>query len=197
MSVDLQTTVTRLLEDLRAGDRAALDRLFPIVYDQLRDLARSQRRGWHGDETLNTTALVHEAYLKLVNQERVEWKNRGHFGAVAAKAMRHILIDHARRRHAAKRGGNFVDVSLDVVGDRRGEGERWTAESADALLALDEALVRLEQANKRQAQIVEMKFFAGLSNDEIAEALDLSLATVKRGWALAQAWLYRQIAEGP
>ena len=194
LDLDRQTTVTRLLADLRAGDRAAFDRLFSLVYDELHRLARGEHHRWRDDATLNPTALVHEAYLKLVDGDRVDWRSRGHFGAAAAKAMRHILIDHARRRRAAKRGGDRVVVSVDDLGDREILGEAWTAETADALVALDEVLQRLEQVSERQARIVEMKFFGGFSSEEIAAALDVSLTTVKRGWALAQAWLYREMA---
>ena len=193
VSIDRQATVTRLLGDLRAGNRAAFDRLFPLVYGELLDLARAQRHLWHGDHTLNATALVHEAYLKLVDRERVDWRSRGHFGAVAAKAMRHILIDHARRQKAQKRGGDYIMVSLDA--SEQVEQSAWTGERVTDLLALNEALERLERVSERQARIVEMRFFGGLANEEIAEAIDISLATVKRGWALAQAWLYREIAE--
>lgn len=189
--------MTRLLLRVREGDGEALDRLFPIVYEELRALARSQRRRWSGgDDTLNTTALVHEAYLRLVDRAHPDWTSRTHFGAVAAKAMRHILIDQARRRVAAKRGGGRVRVELTGVADGLGGPAGESAPEAEVLLALDEALQRLERISERQSRIVELKFFGGMTNEEVAEVLGLSLATVKRGWSVAQAWLYREIEPG-
>lgn len=183
-------TVTRLLGEIRRGDRESLDRLFPLVYDELRALARGQRRGGRGGETMNTHALVHEAYLRLVDQGRADWKSRGHFKAVAATAMRQILIDHARWKTAAKRGGHRPDVPLAAVEDLVSTEGRA---SEEVLIGLDEALVRLEARSSRQARIVELKFFGGLTIPEIAEALEISPATVKRGWATARAWLYREL----
>ena len=194
---DREKTVTRLLLRVREGDGEALDRLFPIVYEELRALARSQRRRWSGgDDTLNTTALVHEAYLRLVDRAHPDWTSRTHFGAVAAKAMRHILIDQARRRAAAKRGGGRVRVDLTGVEDALGSPAVESAPEPEVLLALDEALQRLERMSERQSQIVELKFFGGMTNEEVAGALGISLATVKRGWSVAQAWLYREIERG-
>ena len=191
--MDRQQTVTGLLYRVRSGDRDAFDRLFPMVYDEMRVLARRQRWGWVGDQTLGTTALVHEAYLRLVDQSSADWRSRGHFGAVASRAMRHILIDYARRRRAAKRGGPQANLSLDGVTEPAGT---WTPEQAESLIALHEALAALERENERLARIVEMKFFGGLTVDEIGAALDLSPATVKRGWTMAQTWLYRAMGGG-
>ena len=187
----IQQTVTRLLQRAGEGDRESLGGLFPLVYEELRQIARRHRRG--GMETLNTTALVHEAYIKLVDQTRPDWQSRAHFLAVASKAMRHILIDHARRTGAAKRGGGGVPVELDALEEGRVRAEGWAVADRDDLLALDQALERLEGENERLVRIVEMKFFGGMTTDEIASALAISPATVKRGWSLAQAWLYREM----
>ena len=178
--------VTDLLQAAREGDRAALDRVFSIVYEQLRGLAHSQRRRWQGDYTLDTTALVHEAYLKLVDQSSASFKDRGHFMAVAAKAMRHILVNYAERRRAAKRGGSAQHVPIE-------EFNPVSEEAAEEVLALHDALDRLAALNERQANVVEARFFAGLPIEEAAEALEISPATVKRDWNLASAWLHREI----
>ncbi len=188
-------TVTQLLEALQEGERSALDDLFPLVYEELRALAHRQRQGWRGDYTLNTTALVHEAYIKLVDQKKTDWDSRAHFFAVAAKAMRHILINYAERQRAQKRGGDVPKVSLDEVRELFGREIAMSEDQADALVALNEALLGLERVNVRQCQIVECRFFGGMTIDETAAALDLSAATVKRGWAVAQAWLYRALQE--
>jgi len=184
--------ITRLLGSARAGDAEALNELFPLVYDQLRELARGQRRRWHGDLTLNATALVHEAYAKLMDQGAVPSESREHFFAVAARVMRHVLCNYARDRGRLKRGGSAPHVTIDdslhapdVIGPE-----------ADDLIALDGALVRLEAVSERQARVVECRFFAGLSIDETASALGVSPATVKRDWTLAKAWLYRAVREG-
>jgi RNA polymerase sigma factor (TIGR02999 family) len=178
--------VTDLLQAARAGDHAALDRVFSIVYEELRGLAHAQRRRWHGDYTLDTTALVHEAYLKLVDQRSSSFKDRGHFMAVAAKAMRHILVNYAERRRAAKRGGGAERVPIE-------EFNPVSEESAEEVLALHDALERLAGFNERQARVVEARFFAGLPIEDTAEALGISPATVKRDWNLASAWLHREI----
>ena len=188
---DSPLSVGRLLDELRGGNQAAFDELFPLVYDELRGLAGRQRRRWEGDETLDTTALVHEAYLKLAGQSAPEWRSRAHFLAVAATAMRQILIDYAKRKSAAKRGGSRAHVPLD---DIEAALQGPSAGAADGILAaLDDSLRRLGQANARQMRIVECRFFGGMSVEETAEALRISPATVKRGWALAQAWLYRDL----
>lgn len=197
MSTADPTTVTRLLQAVRASDRGAFDRLFAIVYDDLRRVAAGRRRGWRGDETLDTTALVHEAYLRLVDQTEPRWENRAHFMAVASRAMRQILLDYAKRRSAAKRGGRSAPVPLhDVEAALRGPGDPSEAGS-EALIALDESLRRLERHDLRHSRIVECRFFGGMTIEDTAEALGISPATVKRGWAMAQAWLYRDLEGAP
>ncbi|MEJ7809761.1 MAG: ECF-type sigma factor [Gemmatimonadaceae bacterium] len=193
-----QDEVTRLLEALERGDGAALDTLFPLVYEELRAVAHRQRQRWQGDRTLNTTALVHEAYLKLVDQSRASWECRAHFLAAAAKAMRHILINYSRDRRAQKRGGDPPKLSLEELGDRlqRLQGEVGPSDdNADLLLALDAALRRLERVNARQGRIVECRFFGGMTIEETAAALGVSTATVSRGWALAQVRLYQDLKD--
>ena len=186
-------TTTVLLAQVRAGDRSAMQRLFPIVYDELRRVAHGQRRRHAGHDTLNTTALVHEAFIKLVGHDAAQFRDRAHFMAVAATAMRQILIDYARRKTAAKRGGGEAMLSFDAIEAALESGPAFSDEKAEALLALDRALQRLDQQSERQRRIVECRFFAGMSIDETAEALDISPATVKRAWSLAQAWLYREM----
>ncbi len=183
-----QTTVTRLLEALQAGNYDALDALFPLVYDELKGLAHRQRRYWQGNYTLNTTALVNEAYLKLVGPAPLEVESRAHFFALAAKAMRHILCNYARDRRTQKRGGGAEHLPLD---EAMGAGRQvvFSEEQAHTLLALDDALRRLEKSDPRQSKIVECRFFGGLTVEETAAALDISPRTVKRDWAMAQAWL--------
>lgn len=183
-----QHEITRLLEALHEGDEHALDELFNVVYDDLRRVARGQRAGWRGGETLNTTALVHEAYLKLSRGGGERWQDRGHFFAVVSKAMRRILIDRARHSSAQRRGGGETPGSLtDVPAPALPPGVR------EELLSLDSALGRLEALDPRQARIVECRFFAGLDVEETAEAVGVSTATVKRTWRSAQAWLYREL----
>jgi RNA polymerase sigma factor (TIGR02999 family) len=179
--------VTVLLRAAAEGDPLALDRLFEAVYGELKRLAQSHRRKWSGDYTLNTTALVHEAYLKLVRQSEVSWADRGHFYAVASRAMRQILVTYAERRRAAKRGGGAEPLSLDEVNP-------VAPDAAEEILALDEALRRLAALEERQSRVVECRFFAGMPVKETAEVLGLSPATVKRDWALASAWLRREIS---
>jgi RNA polymerase sigma factor (TIGR02999 family) len=191
--VSQQDDVTRLLDALQHGDRAALDRLVPLVYEELRALAHGQRQRWQGDHTLDTTALIHEAYLKLVDQSRVSWESRAHFLATAAKAMRHILINYARDRRAQKRGGDQPKLSLEELS----EGMEGTAvlsdDRAELLIALDAALTKLEHVNERQSRIVECRFFGGLTIEETAAALGISTASVSRGWALAQVRLFQDV----
>ena len=176
--------VTALLKDWSGGDRAALERLMPLVYGELRKVAGSYLSMERPDHTLQPTALVHEAYLRLVDQRNVDWQNRAHFFAIAAKMMRRILVDHARRRRAAKRG-----VPALVLETAMEEGLSRDPE----LLALDSALSGLESLDPRQAQIVELRFFGGLTVEETAEAAGISPATVKREWRTARAWLAREI----
>jgi RNA polymerase sigma factor (TIGR02999 family) len=188
-----QAEVTRLLEALERGDRTALDGLFPLVYEELRAVARRQRRRLQGDDSLNTTALVHEAYLKLVDQSRVSWESRAHFFATASKAMRHILMNYARDRRRLKRGGDQPNLSLEEISNRL-EGElALSDENADMLLSLGAALERLERVNERQSRIVECRYFGGMTVQETAAALGISTATVSRGWALAQVRLYQEM----
>ena len=178
--------VTQLLLAWGAGDRSAGEQLLPAVYAELRRQAtRAMRREATG-HTLEATALVHEAYLRLVDQRQVEWRNRAHFFGIAAQLMRRILVDHARARHAAKRGGNVRVSTLD-------EAMAPPAESAVDLLALHEALDRLAVLDPDQARLVELRYFAGLNIEETAEALGVSPATVKREWAIARAWLRREL----
>ena len=191
---DPPETVSRLLREAEEGDRTAFDELFTVVYAELRKLARVQRRRGPSHDTLDTTALVHEAYLKLADQDDPRWRDRAHFYAVAATAMRHILIDHARSAAAAKRGGGRPRFSLDdvreVIGTSRG---KVPAREPELLVLLDEALNRLRESSARHVRIVECRFFAGMTLRDTAAALGVSVATVKRGWTIAQSWLYRDI----
>jgi len=183
-----QEGVTQVLLQMSEGDRAALDRLLPLIYEELRVIARRALRRERPDHTLTPTALVHEAFLKLVQIEHVDWRGRAHFFGACASEMRRILVSYARMRHADKRGGAAARmVTLDdlIVAAHTRPGE---------VLSLDEALDRLAALDARQAQIVEHRFFAGMTVDDTAEALGISPATVKREWALARAWLNRELA---
>jgi len=189
-----EDTVSQLLLRLRVGDSDAFNRLLPLVYHQLHELARQERRRWSGDETLNTTALVHEAYLRLAADAAPAWENRAHFLGVASRAMRHILIDYAKGQRRAKRGGAQRLVALHEIEAALGAGTDPADAQTEALIALDDALHRLEQYDPRQSRIVECRFFGGMAIHETAKALGVSPATVKRGWAMAQAWLHRELA---
>jgi RNA polymerase sigma factor (TIGR02999 family) len=178
--------ITDLLLQASGGDAAAIDRLLPVVYDQLHRIAHRALQGERSGHTLGTTGLVHEAYLKLVDQTRVGWRDRAHFFAVAALAMRRILVDYARRHRRAKRGGGASVVTLD-------EGVVSLDERAENLVALDEALTRLSELNPRLSRVVECRFFGGLTEEEIAEALGVTTRTVKRDWAKARGWLYQEL----
>jgi RNA polymerase sigma factor (TIGR02999 family) len=191
-----QSAVTELLAQARDGDKSALQRLFPLVYEELRGIARLQRRRQAPHDTMNTTAIVHEAYIKLVGNQAQEFKDRAHFLAVAATAMRQVLIDYARRQAAGKRGGGAATISFDEIEAALDSGAGFTDSKALALLALDDALARLQQRSERQSRVVECRFWGGMSIEETAEALAISPATVKRDWADAQAWLYRELREG-
>ena len=189
-----QENVTRLLDALQEGNRNVLDELFRLVYTELRALAHKKRIHWKGDYTLNTTALVHEAYIKLTDRPDLELKSRAHFFAVAAKAMRHILINYAELRQAKKRGGDVQKVSLEEDYQLAEEALALTEEHVDKLIELELALKKLESEKERLGRIVECKFFGGMTNEETAEALGISKATVKRGWLTARTWLFREIA---
>jgi RNA polymerase sigma factor (TIGR02999 family) len=178
--------ITSALAGLAQGGREGLDRLLPVIYDELYRLARRQLRDERADHTLGATALVHEAYIKLSGLDRMHWQNRAHFMAVAAQAMRRVLVNHAIARSAQKRGGKRERVPLDDV-------ILLTAERAEELIALDDALDRLATRDARQARVIECRFFAGMTIEETAEALDIAPATVKRDWMLARAWLYREL----
>jgi RNA polymerase sigma factor (TIGR02999 family) len=179
--------ITDLLLQASVGDSAAMDQLFPLVYDGLRRMAHAALRRERPDHTLGTTGLIHESYLKLVDQTRAGWRDRAHFYAVAALAMRRILVDYARRHRRAKRGGGRRAVSLD-------ESAVSLDERAENIVALDEALNRLGELNPRLSRIVEFRFFGGLTEEEIAEALGVTTRTVKRDWAKARGWLYEELS---
>jgi len=179
--------ITQLLERWGNGNKEVLDELLPIVYDELRRQAARYLRRERAGHTLQTTALIHEAYIRLVDQRNVQWQNRAHFFGIASQLMRRILVDHARTKKRAKRGGSDIRVSLtDVAVAVKGE-------DLD-VLAVDEALERLEAIDKQQARIVELRFFSGLTVEETAEVLSISPATVKRDWSMAKAWLHREIS---
>jgi len=181
---------TALLDDLTGGNRTVVDAVLPQVYDELRDLARRKLRGERADHTLNTTALVHEAYEKLVQQDRMTWQNRAHFMGVAALSMRRILINYAQKRNAQKRGGGAPVATFE-------DGMAPRDVQAEELIDLDDALKRLEELNERQAKVVTYRFFGGLTQKEIAEVLDVSVSTIRRDWRLARAWLSREMKPSP
>jgi RNA polymerase sigma factor (TIGR02999 family) len=184
--------ITQLLDDLRAGNREALDALVPLVYDELRRLAAGYLRDERRADTLQPTALVHDVYLRLVDQHAITWQNRAQFFAVAARVMRHALVDEARARLSHKRGGGAVPVALSEAALA---GLALAAPAPDETLeALDEALRRLEALDPQKSRIVELRYFGGLSVEETADVLGVSAPTVKRGWAFARAWLHREVA---
>lgn len=184
-------SITQLLTEASAGDRGAYDRLTPIVYEELHRIAQRQLSREAVGHTLQTTALVNEAFMKLVDLDRIQWQDRVHFFALSARLMRQILIDHAVRKRAQKRGGGAPQVSLSEFPDAAGTGDSdWFEE----MLSLDQALTRLAEMDERQAQVVECRFFAGLTIEETAGALGVSEITVKRDWSLARAWLNRELA---
>ena len=185
----MQQEITQLLDQLAGGNKAVVDELLPRVYEQLKVLASNQLRGERSDHTLNTTALVHEAYVKLVGQSDIAWQGRSHFYGIAALAMRRILINYANQRLAQKRGGDqhiatFIDELMIADAGR-----------AEHLIQLDEALTRLEKINKRASEVVTMRYFAGLTQVEIADAMGISEITVRRDWRFAKAWLARELGE--
>jgi RNA polymerase sigma factor (TIGR02999 family) len=181
--------ITQLLIAWNNGDRLALEQLTPLVHKELHRIARRHMAGERPGHMLQTTALVNEAYVRLIDWKNVEWQNRAHFFALAAQLMRNILVDFARARAREKCGGDVIQVSLSEA-DKVGSGQ-----SVD-LVALDDALQALEKLNARQARVVELRFFAGLTHEETAEALKVSVGTVKRDWSMAQSWLYLQLSNG-
>ncbi len=188
MGGELQHEVTQILHDWSGGDANAPERLMPFVYDELRRLARSFLARERGSHTLQPTALVNEAYLRLVDQTRVNWQNRAHFYGIAARMMRRVLIDHARAHATEKRGGATIRLSLDDV-------QVPIEERATSFVALDEALERLEQMDERKCKVVEMRFFGGQSDQEIADFLGVTTRTVLRDWKKARLWLYRELSQ--
>ena len=186
---EASTEITRLLLKWSEGDEDALDQLMPLVYDRLRRLAGSYLRNERSDHTLQTSALVNEAYLRLIQQDKVKWRDRAHFFAIAAQIMRRILVDHARHHSYAKRGGaQQILVAVDL--------DRVSIEKNPDLIALDEALNALAKKDTQQARLVELRYFGGLTKEEIAEVLGISSATVTRRWRLAKAWLFRYLVKG-
>ncbi len=184
--VEPQQNVTELLLSWSNGNKEALDKILPIVYEELRKQASRYLRRERAGHTLQTTALIHEAYIRLVDQRNVRWQNRAHFFGISAQMMRRILVDHARAKGRAKRGGSEIRVSLD--------GANLIAKGTELdIVALDEALERLEQIDLQQSKIVELRFFSGLTVEETAEVLKISPATVKRDWSMAKAWLHREV----
>ncbi|MFP5263909.1 MAG: sigma-70 family RNA polymerase sigma factor [Blastocatellia bacterium] len=188
MTTALPDDVTRLLQDWRNGDKEALERLTPLVYDELRRLANHYLRGERRGHTLQGTALVHEAYMKMVGYNDLEWQNRAHFFGVAARIMRQILIDHARRHRTAKRGAGRQDLPLD-------EAAAFSAERADSLVALDDALETLASLDQLKGRIIELRYFGGLNIEEISEVESISVSTVRRHMRMAEAWLHREISK--
>ena len=180
--------ITQLLIDWNRGDKGALDRLMPLVYNELRVVARHHLSLEDREHTLQSAALVNETYLRLVDQERVQWRNRAHFFAISARMMRRILVDHARQRRAEKRGGAMPRLSLD---ESAGVAKRTDLD----LVALDQALDDLSKLDPQQARVIELRFFGGLTIEEISEALDISAATVTRDWVTAKAWLFSQLKD--
>ena len=179
-------SITQLLIEVTNRNSAAVDALLPLIYDELRSLAANYLRRERPDHTLQPTALVHEAYLRMVDQTQVNWQNRAHFFGVAAQMMRRILVDHARAHTAEKRGADFQKLSLDENIDK-------TVERSSELIALDDALKALFEMDEQKGRLVELRFFGGLSIDETAEVLGVSAPTVKRQWRMAKAWLYGQV----
>jgi RNA polymerase sigma-70 factor (ECF subfamily) len=181
--------LTSLLIEWQEGDPTALDRLTPLVYDELRRIAHRYVRRERNGHTLETTALVNEAYVRLAGSKNIAWENRSHFFAATAQVMRHVLIDHARKRLYAKRGGDIQHVPLDDA------VSEMTVQRADELIVLNEALDELAKLDPRKARVVEMRYFAGLSLEETAEVLNVSLMTVRRDWRAAKAWLFRRMKD--
>lgn len=187
MNQQESSDITQMLIELTDGNREVVNEILPLIYAELRKLASNYLRKERGNHTLQPTALVHEAYMKLIDQKKVKWQNRSHFFGIAAQVMRRILMDHARKHNAEKRGGVGENITLD---------EQFVIlenDKSHQLLALDEALKKLEQLDEMKAKIVELRYFGGLSVKETAEVLDVSEITVKRHWKMAKAWLYGQL----
>lgn len=178
--------ITRLLNDYSSGNRDVLSDILPLVYDELRKISSKYLRDEYRNHTFQTTELVHEAFIKLTGSENISWQSRAHFFGIAAQSMRQILVDHARKRKAKKRGEGKVNISLDEILE-------LSDQSDEQIIALDEALKKLESIEERSSKIVELRFFSGLTIDETAEVLNISPATAKRDWNFAKAWLYREI----
>jgi RNA polymerase sigma factor (TIGR02999 family) len=188
-----QHVVNRLLYEMRTGNSEAFTQLLPLVYDELHNMAGRQRRKWDGEETLDTTALVHEAYIRLVDHSGQRWESYPHFLAVAATAMRQILVDYAKRKHTAKRGGGLKRVPMfEIESGFDSSGSTEEARS-EALIALDDSLRRLAEVDSRQSRIVECRFFGGMTIEETATALGIAPITVRRGWTMAKSWLYQDL----
>lgn len=189
MKDTIKSQITVLLSDITSGNKSKANELLPLVYDQFKSLASNYFRRENKGHTMQPTELVHEAYMKLVDQDRVDWKGKTHFFAVGAQAMRRILVDHARAKNRIKRGSGEPKLSLD-------EGLTISTEKNEDLINLDDALLRLEQIDERQAKIVELRFFGGLNVAETAEAMGLSKRTVEKEWTMIKAWLRKEISEG-
>lgn len=183
------TSVTEFLIRARSGDASAVANVFPLIYEELRGLAERQLKREPDGHTLSPTALVHEAYMRLIDYTRMEWTGRAHFMAVASTAMRRILIDHARGQRSLKRFGKLRRISIDAI-------QLGTDDQVELLIAVDAALERLAEHHARQARVVECRFFGGMTEEETAEALGVGLRTVKRDWARAKGWLYRELTDG-
>jgi RNA polymerase sigma factor (TIGR02999 family) len=182
-----KSDVTQLLVRLKSGENKVYEELYPLIYGELRQIAYGQMRGQSADHTMTKTALVHEAYLKMIDQTTIDFSDKSHFLAIASKCMRQILIDHARKKHAQKRGGNQKDLTFidDIFNNQQ--------QKAKELIDIDAALNELEKLNERLAQVVEMRFFGEMSIDDTAQALGISQSTVKRDWLKARGWLYKEL----
>jgi RNA polymerase sigma factor (TIGR02999 family) len=193
---EAEEPITALLDASRRGDAAAAERLFSAIYDELHRIARRERRRVGQGETLNTTAVVHEAYVRLLHKQDLPWESRAHLLATAAVAMRRLLIDHARSRQAAKRGGGAIQVELrEADGAGRGDSAEDADRASAEILAVDQALERLARRDAHLARVVELRFFGGLSEDETGQVLGLSERTVRRDWTKAKAFLHRELAQ--
>lgn len=186
MTENTPQNITRLLNEISNGNELAIEQILPLVYDELRKISSKYLRDEYKKHTFQTTELVHEAYIKLIGDQKLSWESRAHFFGIAAKTMRQILVDYARKRKAKKRGSGKAKLSLDDV-------QLTTGESEDLILALDEALTKLASMDERLNKIVELRYFSGLTIKETAELLNISPATVKRDWQFAKTWLYREV----